>query len=318
MMKRVFMGVAVATVLACANPAKADAKVVTVKAAAKEMVKVSEKAYKDRKTHTVKFTLKGNDIWKVWDVYKETAELETAKSGYGTVDCSIPQPANKLFKWGTQSDKNGTYKFAKGNGTITYSATFSGNNKGFRKRYYDHQCGEKITKEIKSITKGENQKMKAIIVMDWLYDHAKYKVAKNGNDFKTDAISLYKGEAHSECQGLAGMWSSLAKVAGIKKCGSVSYDGHRWNWLEVDGKKYYLDFQILPDSSMEYDEWSNIDLDTTDEELKSAIERYIDNQEQYGLKIAWEVSKENYCLWTKKECAEYYEVSDKGWKHFQS
>ena len=58
---------------------------------------------------------------------------------------------------------------------------------------------------------------------------------------------MYKGNAHSECQGLAGLWSGLAKVAGIKKCGCVSSDkmDHMWNWLEVDGKKYYFGCNVL-------------------------------------------------------------------------
>ena len=316
MMKKILIGAAVCTALVCANPAKADAKVVTVKTAAKEMVKVGEKAYKDKKTHTVKFTLKGSDIWKVWDVYYEAEELETigVRDGYG---CSTPKPANKLFKWGTQSDKNGTYKFVKGNGTITYSVTFKGSNKGFRKRYYEHVCAERIAKEIKSITKGKSQGMKAIIVMDWLAEHAHYHTAKNGFDYKTDAISLYKGKAYDMCQGLAYMWFNLAKTAGIKKCGCVSSDkmDHMWNWLEVDGKKYYLEFQETPDWSWEYDDWCNVDLNTKDEEMQCAIKNYIGNQEHYGLPLAWEVSKENYCLWTKKEAMRFYGDNGKDWKY---
>ena len=315
MMKKVFIGVAVATVLACANPAKADAKVVTVKAAAKEMVKVSDKAYKDKKTHTVKFTLKGNDIWKVWDVYKEAGELETVGTTCDVIVCSIPQPANKLFKFGTQSDKNGTYKFVKGNNTITYSATFSGNNKGFRKRYYGHECARKIAKEIKSITKGKNQKMKAIIVMDWLAEHAKYHTAKNGDDYKTDAVSLYKGKAYSMCQGLAGLWSRLAKTAGIKKCGCVSYDGHMWNWLEVDGKKYYLEFQETPGLSITYDNWCDFDPDNVPEDLKDRYECYLSMAERNKFKPAWEVSKEDYCLMTKSRAMWFYGISGDGWKY---
>ena len=315
MMKKILIGAAVCTVLVCANPAKADAKVVTVKAAAKEMVKVSEKAYKDKKTHTVKFTLKGS-MSKVWDVYDEVEKLETATAA-GCFDVTPSIPIPKFEKWGTQSDKNGTYKFVKGNGSFTYSVTFSGNNKGFRKRYYDHKCAEKITEEIKKITKGKSQGMKAIIVMDWLYDHARYKVAKNGFDYKTDAVDVYRGKAHSECQGLAGMWNSLAKIAGIKKCGCVSSKkmDHMWNWLEVDGKKYYLEFQETPDKSWEYDEWCNVDPGDVPEYLQDGFDSYVDMAEQYKFKPAWKVSKEEYCLMTKSRAMWFYGDNGKDWKY---
>ena len=134
-------------------------------------------------------------------------------------------------KWYVKKLKKGIY---------TYKITINGKNAGFRKDYRNTESDRKLVAELLSFTKGQSQFEKAWTTMVWLQSRSAYYC---GRHQKTTVYDLYKRQLATDCDGLAGMYAYFAKVAGVKKVGCVWDYDHMWNWIKVNGKRYYIDYQ---------------------------------------------------------------------------
>lgn len=228
------LGLAVSA--AVAQPTKVDAKVKleTVQQAGKRLYKAETLAYKSKKKVTRVFNYKAKSQGKAEDfAYKIDCAALKAQYGKGYVkDLTIGGALDYTY---TKKDIKKVKK-----GIYAYKITINGKHRWFREDYRNTESDRKLIIELKSFTKGQNQFEKAWTTMVWLQSRSAYYC---GRHQKTTTYDLYKRQLATDCDGLAGMYAYFAKAAGVKKVGLVWDYDHMWNWIKVNGKRYYIDYQ---------------------------------------------------------------------------
>ena len=278
---------------AVAQPTKVDAKVKleTAQQAGKRLYKAETLAYKSKKKVTRVFNYKAKSQGKAEDfAYK--IDCAALKAQYGKYYNSNETYCGALDYLYTKSSVKKVKK-----GIYAYKITINGKNAGFRKDYRNTESDRKLVAEIKSFTKGQSQFEKAWTTMVWFRARSCYDC---GRHQKTTVYDLYKRDLQTDCDGLAGMYAYFAHRAGVKKVGCVWYNSHMWNWIEVDGVKYYVDYQGVQTGgvgSVKYvvDYYTN---------KKNAYDRWgwlYDLDKWYRENVDADAKRENSCknLWDK-------------------
>lgn len=228
------LGLAVGAVVT--NPVSTEAKIKleTAQQAGKRLYKAETLAYNSKKKVTRVFNYKAKSLGKARS-FAGKIDRTALKIQYGKYykDGEVCRGAlDDLYtKWSVKKLKKGIY---------TYKITINGKNAGFRKDYRETESDRKLVAELLSFTKGQNQFEKAWTTMVWFRACSCYDC---GRHQKKTTYDLYKRELATDCDGLAGMYAGYAHRAGVKKVGLVWYNSHMWNWIEVDGVKYYIDYQ---------------------------------------------------------------------------
>ena len=231
-------GLAVGSIMIQPTTTEAKIKYETAKQAGQRFYKAETLAYKNKKKVTRVFYYKTKDYK---DIYKFTSMLykEAAKAQYGD------QFINQHMTDGSTDIvyvKDSYKKVKKGIGC--YKITINGKNGTFRREYRETEANRKLLADLTPLTKGKSQFDKAFITMSWLRGRAYYQCGRNQD---TSKKALWKRKYHTDCDGLAGSYSYYAKAAGVKKVGMVSVNdedgGHSWNYIVVNGRMYFVDFQ---------------------------------------------------------------------------
>ena len=221
---------------AVAQPTKVDAKVKleTAQQAGKRLYKAETLAYKSKKKVTRVFNYKAKSQGKAENfAYKIDCAALKAQYGKGYVkDLTIGGALDYTY---TKKDIKKVKK-----GIYAYKITINGKHRWFREDYRNTESDRKLIIELKSFTKGQNQFEKAWTTMVWLQSRSAYYC---GRHQKTTVYDLYKRQLATDCDGLAGMYAYFAEAAGVKKVGLVWDYDHMWNWIKVNGKRYYIDYQ---------------------------------------------------------------------------
>ena len=228
------LGLAVSVAVAQTTTVDANVQLETVQQAGKRLYKAETLAYKSKKKVTRVFNYKAKNQGKAEDIaYRIDCATLKAQYGKGYIkDLTISGSLDYLY---TKKDIKKVKK-----GIYAYKVTINGKNAGFRKDYRNIKCRSKLIIEVQSFTKGQNQFEKAWTTMVWLQARSAYYC---GRHQKTTVYDLYKRQLATDCDGLASMYAFYAKAAGVKHAGTVAYDNHAWNWIKVNGKRYYIDYQ---------------------------------------------------------------------------
>lgn len=231
-------GLAVSTAVAQPTTTEAKIKYETPKQAGQRFYKAETLAYKNKKKVTRVFYYKTKDYK---DIYKFTSMLykEAAKAQYGD------QFINQHMTDGSTDIvyvKDSHKKVKKGVGS--YKITINGKSGTFRREYRETEANRKLLADLTPLTKGKSQFDKAFITMAWLRGRAGYQCGRNQD---ASNYALWKRKFHADCDDLAGTYWYYAKAAGVKKVGMVSVNdedgGHSWNYIVVNGRMYFVDFQ---------------------------------------------------------------------------
>ena len=232
-------GLAVGTaIVANSVPTEAKIKYETPKQAGQKFYKAETLAYKGKKKVTRVFYYKTKDYK---DIYKFTSMLykEAAKAQYGS------QFINQHMTDGSTDIvyvKDSHKKGKKGIGS--YKITINGKSGTFRREYRETEANRKLLADLTPLTEGKSQFDKAFITMAWLRGRAIYQCGRNQDSSNK---ALWKRKFHADCDDLAGTYWYYAKAAGVKKVGMVSVNdedgGHSWNYIVVNGRMYFVDFQ---------------------------------------------------------------------------
>ena len=219
-----------------AQPTTTEAKIKfeTAKEAGKRLYKAETTAYKSKKKVTRVFYVKANNEKKAEDLsYKIDCAARKAQYGkyfndnhsrFGALDYTYTKSSVKKVK----------------KGVYAYRVTLNGKNKNFRRDYRLTECDRKLLEDLLPLTEGKNQFDKAWITMAWMRTRAIYQCGKN-QDSSEEA--LWKRKFHADCDDLAWTYVNYASCAGVKNVGSVSTYDHTWNYVVVDGRMYFIDFQ---------------------------------------------------------------------------
>lgn len=228
------LGLAVAGMVS--QPTKVDAKVKleTAQQAGKRLYKAETLAYKSKKKVTRVFNYKAKSQGKA-ENFAYKIDCAALKIQYGKYYNSNETYCGALDYLYTKSSVKKVKK-----GIYAYKITINGKNAGFREDYRNTESDRKLVAEIKSFTKGQNQFEKAWTTMVWLQSRSAYYC---GRHQKTTVYDLYKRQLATDCDGLASMYSHFARRAGVKHVGLVWDYDHMWNWIKVNGKRYYIDYQ---------------------------------------------------------------------------
>lgn len=225
-----------------ANPVQTEAKIKyeTPKQAGQRFYKAETLAYKGKKKVTRVFYYKTKDYK---DIYKFTSMLykEAAKAQYGS------QFINQHMTDGSTDIvyvKDSHKKVKKGVGS--YKITINGKSGTFRREYRETEANRKLLADLTPLTKGKSQFDKAFITMAWLRGRAGYQCGRNQD---TSKKALWNRKYHTDCDGLAGTYWYYAEAAGVKKVGMVSTKVHSFNYIVVNGRMYFVDFQRWNDIS---------------------------------------------------------------------
>ena len=228
------LGLAVAGMASQSTKVDAKVRLETVQQAGKRLYKAETLAYKSKKKVTRVFNYKAKSQ-KEADRFAEKICDEALKAQYGkgyVKDLTIKGSLDYTYtKESLKKVKKGVY---------AYRMTINGKHRWFREDYRDTECDRKLIIELKSFTKGQNQFEKAWTTMVWLRARSCYDC---GRHQKTTVYDLYKRQLATDCDGLAGKYAYFAEAAGVKHVGCVWDYDHMWNWIEVDGVKYYIDYQ---------------------------------------------------------------------------
>ena len=239
-------GLAVGTAMTNSVPTEAKIKYETPKQAGQRFYKAETLAYKGKKKVTRVFYYKTKDYK---DIYKFTSMLykEAAKAQYGSqfinqhmtdgsTDIVYVKDSHKIVKKGVGS----------------YKITINGKSGTFRREYRETEANRKLLADLTPLTKGKSQFDKAWITMEWLRDRAIYQCGRNQD---ASNYALWKRKFHADCDDLAGTYWYYAKAAGVKKVGMVSVNdedgGHSWNYIVVNGRMYFVDFQSTTGSCLD-------------------------------------------------------------------
>lgn len=218
-----------------AQPTTTEAKIKyeTPKQAGQRWYKAQTEAYKGKKKVTRVFYIKAKNESQVADVTYRM-RIAAVKAQYRD------QYSETWGEAGASADYRKTsYKKVK-NGVYRWQITYNGKNKKFRKEYREAEYNRKMLTELTSLTKGKSQFDKAFITMSWFRGRAGYQCG-NHQDWSTTA--LYKRKFHAACGPLAWTYEDYAKAAGVKKVGMVSTKDHSFNYIVVNGRMYFVDFQ---------------------------------------------------------------------------
>ena len=298
-MRKITVGLGIALTaltltLATPTTTEAKSKYVTAKQAGKKIAALQKRCYEKKIKSSTTFSFKAKNEDKAWDfiekAYVETAKIQYGK-GYGKgLDATCGT-------W--ESCKEGS-KLTGGKGTFKYKLVINGKDKYFKKEYKDDECMKKLLIELKGFTDGKSQFDKAWITMCWFQ-------ARSGYQANLDRMShydLYKRRFVTDCDGLAGMYAFYARQAGVKNVGLVSDGDHMWNWIKVDGKRYYIDYQgVDVIASRKYS-------------VKQCVEWSTDPKDWDGLIYANEWYKENVDPEAKdfKSCKQFWDSLTKAQK----
>lgn len=224
------------------QPTTTEAKITyeTPKQAGQKFYKAETLAYKSKKKVTRVFYYKTKDYK---DIYKFTSMLykEAAKAQYGSQFINLD-----MTDGSTDNDyvKDSHKKVKKGVGS--YKITINGKSGTFRREYRETEANRKLLADLTPLTKGKSQFDRAFITMAWLRGRAGYQCGRNQD---TSKKALWNRKYHTDCDGLAGSYSYYARAAGVKKVGIVSTKVHSFNYIVVDGRMYFVDFQRWNDIS---------------------------------------------------------------------
>ena len=243
------LGLAVSTAVGLTTqPTTTEAKVKyeTPKQMGKRVYRAMVKAYNGKKKVTVSFYVKAKKEEKVWDVSNKV-QKEASKAQFGKQQIGN----RKLSLSADDTCLNPSYKKVK-KGVYRYKYTINGKNRMFRDLFRDDECNRKLLADLTPLTKGKSQFDKAWITMEWLRDRAIYQCGRNQD---ASNYALWKRKFHADCDDLAGTYWYYAKAAGVKKVGMVSVNdedgGHSWNYIVVNGRMYFVDFQSTTGSCLD-------------------------------------------------------------------
>ena len=219
-----------------AQPTTTEAKIKyeTPKQMGKRVYRAMVKAYNGKKKVTVSFYVKAKKEEKVWDVSNKV-QKEASKAQFGKQQIGN----RKLSLSADDTCLNPSYKKVK-KGVYQYKYTINGKNRMFRDLFRDDECNRKLLADLTPLTKGKSQFDKAWITMQWLQGRSYYQCGRNQN---TSKKALWNRKYHTDCDGLAGSYSYYAKAAGVKKVGIVSTKDHSFNYIVVNGRMYFIDYQ---------------------------------------------------------------------------
>ena len=276
-------------VVLTAQPTTTEAKVKyeTPKQMGKRVYRAMVKAYNGKKKVTVSFYVKAKKEEKVWDisnkVQKEASKAQFGKQQIGNRKLSLSADDTCL---------NPSYKKVK-KGVYHYKYTINGKNRMFRDLFRDDECNRKLLADLTPLTEGKSQFDKAFITMAWLRGRAGYQCGRNQDASKK---ALWKRKFHADCDDLAGAYSYYARAAGVKKVGIVSTKVHSFNYIVVNGRMYFVDFQ----------RWNDISFGRKgDLSGKEFVEKMYDpeyvTKEWYDLKFVYDWYKKNIDPNAKKE-----------------
>lgn len=237
-------GLAVSTAVGLtAQPTTTEAKIKyeTPKQAGQRWYKAQTEAYKGKKKVTRVFYIKAKNESQVADVtYRmRIAAVKAQYKGQYSETWGEAGASADYRKTSLKKVKNGVYR---------WQITYNGKNKKFRKEYREAEYNRKMLTELTSLTEGKSQFDKAWITMEWLRDRAYYQCG-NHQDWSTTA--LYKRKFHAACGPLAWTYEDYAKAAGVKKVGMVSTKDHSFNYIVVNGRMYFIDFQDTTGSCLD-------------------------------------------------------------------
>ena len=231
------LGLAVSTAVGLTTqPTTTEAKVKyeTPKQMGKRVYRAMVKAYNGKKKVTVSFYVKAKKEEKVWDVSNKV-QKEASKAQFGKQQIGN----RKLSLSADDTCLNPSYKKVK-KGVYRYKYTINGKNRMFRDLFRDDECNRKLLADLTPLTKGKSQFDKAWISMQWLQGRSYYQCGRNQD---TSNKALWNRKYHTDCDGLAGSYSYYAKAAGVKKVGIVSTKDHSFNYIVVNDRMYFIDYQ---------------------------------------------------------------------------
>ena len=237
------LGLAVSTAVGLTTQqttTEAKVKYETPKQMGKRVYRAMVKAYNGKKKVTVSFYVKAKKEEKVWDVSNKV-QKEASKAQFGKQQIGN----RKLSLSADDTCLNPSYKKVK-KGVYRYKYTINGKNRMFRDLFRDDECNRKLLADLTPLTEGKSQFDKAFITMAWLRGRAGYQCGRNQD---TSKKALWNRKYHTDCDGLAGSYWYYAEAAGVKKVGMVSTKVHSFNYIVVNGRMYFVDFQRWNDIS---------------------------------------------------------------------
>ena len=292
-MKKIITGLGIALTaltltLATPTTTEAKSKYVTAKQAGKKIAALQKRCYEKKIKSSTTFSFKAKNEDKAWDfvekAYTETAKIQYGK-GYGK---GLKATSDTWDSW-----QEGT-KLTGSKGSFKFKQVINGKSKAYRKEYKEDLYVKKLLIELKGFTNGKSQFDKAWITMCWLKARSTYC---EGAHKYTSNYDLYKRNLITDCDGLAGKYAFYAEQAGVKHVGVVSDSEHMWNWIKVDGKRYYIDYQgAMCTTSHDYS-------------VKKCVELSIDPKDWLALITANEWYKENVDPDAKdfKNCKQFWD-----------
>ena len=218
-----------------AQPTTTEAKIKyeTPKQAGQRWYKAQTEAYKGKKKVTKVFYIKAKNESQVADVTYRM-RIAAVKAQYKG------QYSETWGEAGASADYRKTsYKKVK-KGVYRWQITYNGKNKKFRKEYREAEYNREMLTELTSLTKGKSQFDRAWITMQWFQGRSIYQC---GNHQDWSVTALYKRKFHAACGPLAWTYEDYAKAAGVKKVGMVSTKDHSFNYIVVNGRMYFIDYQ---------------------------------------------------------------------------
>lgn len=272
-----------------AQPTTTEAKIKyeTPKQAGQRWYKAQTKAYNGKKKVSLTFNIKAKNE-KQADATIRKLYVEAAKAQYGN------QFINRNMTDGTTDYLYTAESFKKiKKGVYRWKITINGKSGTFRREYRETEVNRKLLADLTPLTKGKNQFDKAFITMAWLRGRAGYQCGRNQD---TSKKALWKRKYHTDCDGLAGSYWYYAEAAGVKKVGMVSTKVHSFNYIVVNGRMYFVDFQ----------RWNDISFGRKgDLSGKEFVEKMYDpdyvTKEWYDLKFVYDWYKKNVDPNAKKE-----------------
>lgn len=217
------------------QPTTTEAKIKyeTPKQAGQRWYKAQTEAYKGKKKVTRVFYIVAKNEGKASGVIHRmcVAAVKAQYKGQYSETWGEAGASADYYKESFKKVKNGVYR---------WQITYNGKNKKFRKEYREAEYNREMLTELISLTDGKSQFDKAFITMSWFRGRAGYQCG-NHQDWSTTA--LYKRKFHAACGPLAWTYEDYAKAAGVKKVGMVSTKDHSFNYIVVNGRMYFVDFQ---------------------------------------------------------------------------
>ena len=231
------LGLAVAGMVSQPTKVDAKSKFVTVQQAGKKIYNAQERAYKGKKKTIAKLYFKAGSE-KAAEKLARKAFIEAAKYQFGKAyQKGLYCLADYHHGVGVTACSS-----TKVSGGYLLTWTINGKSKKFRSEYREMNYFKKLVIELRSFTnrKGLDQFDKAYLTMVWFQARSCYMSDRHKNlSYK----SLYQRKYYTDCDGLGDKYALFARMAGVKHVGTASSQGHLWNWIEVDGVKYYIDYQ---------------------------------------------------------------------------